>query len=1040
MHQILISKLAGLLGRPVYQMPFSRAIRMDLQKARRIRQLTTQCMEEGGVMMVQPEHLLSFQLMGLESQIDGQNELASQLLGIQHFFDVSARDIVDESDENFSVKFELVYTIGRQQPIDYSPDRWALIQEALRLVAKFSTATKRCFPQSVDLDNRHAGRFPRIRILGADAEAAIFRQVADFICETGISGFPIARQPTEIRDAVRCYITKLDLSSDETRAVKNSAFWGETTIKPILLLRGLLAGGILAFALGQKRWRVNYGTDDKRERATRLAVPFRAKDSPMPRSEFSHPDVIIVLTCLSYYYSGIGNNDLFCIFEQLSRSESPDSVYQDWIRTAPSMPQPYRQLRGVNLRDRMQCVTEIFPHLRYSKGAIDYFLSRLVFAKESREFPHRLSASGWDLGKAKSRPMTGFSGTNDSRYVLPLDVRQLDLSEQKHTNALVLEYLLRPENSIKLVPRQAGQSVFDSESLLGMMAQMSKHTRVVLDVGAQIIDVSNQEFAERWLRQHDGDNSTQAVVFFNDADELLVFDKSGNVEELQVSPFATQLDLCLIFLDESHTRGTDLKLPAEYQAAVTLGANLTKDRLVQGKSWAKIKTSFEAISNSSQACMRMRRLGKGQSVVFCIPWEVEHKILTQQSRNPSSTGTITVSDVLCWVIAETWLDLRRSVPLWLTQGCRFHRQLANWDADPGAQDSTGRKTKWAQAFLEDESQSLEEHYQPDKAYTGLASLLEPVEEKVRARLRQRCDDFGLAQLQRSAALQEEQERELSPEAEREQQVELPPPVEARCHAVHADVRHFIVHGEFPERPQGLKPAFTTLRDTSAAGCLNVDEFPRLVWVSEDFYGTVKASPGHGSHLDLFQRCVQWVLTSNNQAGGLFRLLLISPYEAQELIPSIEMSKHVTLHLYSPRTSLEQEPLDSLALYNIPQRKSSPRIPAEVIVQLNLFSGQLYLSSWEEYKNVCEALGLAWMTANDSTALRPDGFILPGPAADGLANRSGLTKSPTKFIKVLMSRIRQNCETIERTHMGKILDGVILGPDDFQEANDDDNSS
>lgn len=37
--------------------------------------------------------------------------------------------------------------------------------------------------------------------------------------------------------------------------------------------------------------------------------------------------------------------------------------------------------------------------------------------------------------------------------------------------------------------------------------------------------------------------------------------------------------------DEAHTRGTDLKMPSNYRAIVTLGPDLTKDRLAQGKSW-----------------------------------------------------------------------------------------------------------------------------------------------------------------------------------------------------------------------------------------------------------------------------------------------------------------------------------------------------------------------------------------------------------------------------------------------------------------------
>ncbi|KAH6951038.1 hypothetical protein BKA56DRAFT_506057, partial [Ilyonectria sp. MPI-CAGE-AT-0026] len=200
-------------------------------------------------------------------------------------------------------------------------------------------------------------------------------------------------------------------------------FWVETTINHILLLQGLLSGGILAFALGQKRWRVNYGADPNRETKTKLAVPFRAKDNPTPRSEFSHPDVVIILTCLSYYGGGLNNEALFSIFSLLVRSDNSAQEYQAWVKIAPTLPQAFKHLQGINLRDSVQYITEVFLCLRYSKAAIDYYICRMVFAKESKEFPYKLSASGWDLGKKKSDPMTGFSRTNDSRYILPLGIK-----------------------------------------------------------------------------------------------------------------------------------------------------------------------------------------------------------------------------------------------------------------------------------------------------------------------------------------------------------------------------------------------------------------------------------------------------------------------------------------------------------------------------------------------------------------------------------------------------------------------------------------
>src|SRR5690606_31984791 len=146
----------------------------------------------------------------------------------------------------------------------------------------------------------------------------------------------------------------------------------------------------------------------------------------------------------------------------------------------------------------------------------------------------------------------------------------------------------------------------------------------------------------------------QACVFFNEKSNLLVLSRDGSIELLMVSPFSNQLDKCLVYLDEVHTRGVDLRLPTTYRAAVTLGPSLTKDRLVQ-------------------ACMRMRKLGKGQSIMFCAPKEVQRKIRAIVGKN--SRDDITFQDVLKWTIKETVECTTNSVPLWATQGVRYQRRM-----------------------------------------------------------------------------------------------------------------------------------------------------------------------------------------------------------------------------------------------------------------------------------------------------------------------------------------------------------------------------
>lgn len=212
-----------------------------------------------------------------------------------------------------------------------------------------------------------------------------------------------------------------------------------------------------------------------------------------------------------------------------------------------------------------------------------------------KEFPHKLSASGWDLGAVKKHPTTGFSGTIDSKRLLPLDVHYIDLPEQKGTNAQVLDYLLRPETEVILLPpreetRAEDSNVIshpssDAEDLLNvLLARRDPHLRVILDVGAQILELTNAQVAKLWLQKiHAQDESVQAVIYFDDKEEMVILDVGESVESFWTSPYSGQLDTCLVFLDEAHTRGTDLKLPQHYKAAVTLGANLTKDRLVQGQ-------------------------------------------------------------------------------------------------------------------------------------------------------------------------------------------------------------------------------------------------------------------------------------------------------------------------------------------------------------------------------------------------------------------------------------------------------------------------
>jgi hypothetical protein len=518
----------------------------------------------------------------------------------------------------------------------------------------------------------------------------------------------------------------------------------------------------------------------------------------------------------------------------------------------------------------------------------------------------------------------------------------------------------------------------------------------------------------------------QAVVFVNEQDVICVIDRKGRVETLQTSPFARQLQACSVFLDEAHTRGIDLKLPVNYRAAVTLGPHITKDKLVQGKIGKKVLSSEDPELITFIACMRMRKLGRGQSVVFCIPDEIKRKILALGGKG--NEAKIDVSDVLIWAVSETWADIRRSMPLWAVQGTRFERQKELWQSSRN-EKLTEMCLNHAQKFLEPESQILEDRYRPGYKQNSIIDSISGENQNLRL-IKDRCLEFQDLDFA-SSTLQEEQERELAPEVKCERQVQRPPEAEPEMHHIHPDLRSFVMTGALRVSSDAFKPAFQALKNTSAASFLDVAQFPSSLLVTKDFASTIQVPAVSKFIADAFQRPVRWILSTGKRIHPsdeytVTLMIIISPYEANCLMSAIRKSDFVTLHTYGPRQNRAFSPLDHLMLYNVPRNACNIRIPDDLQIQLNLFSGQLYLETYLEYQNLCEFLGVASVKTPEGLVVAADGFIQQGSAGA----KSNFHQSPLKFLTVLMSQIRKDCQEIGRSHVGRILSGQLLSVSDF----------
>ena len=305
-------------------------------------------------------------------------------------------------------------------------------------------------------------------------------------------------------------------------------------IQIFLIIRGFLSFEVLLVAL-KKRYRVNYGANRNTNFNRLMSVPYRTKDVVADRTEFGHPDVALVLTYLSYYYSGLNDEQLIRVFDRLTEEEetNPAAIYDEWItyEGTDDLPDNIKEWKGVNLQDYQQRTQYLFPTFRYNMSVINYFLNRFAFPREAKQFPHKLISSAWDLSSsARKHIITGFSGTNDTQLLLPIHIRQFDLPELQKTDAIVVNNLLQVEN-------ENYQSLDINASVNEILEDIIKSKtsiNVILDVGALFIDGTNKEIALKWLNLSDK-NKIDYVVYFH-SDSIVVCDRQLRQDRFETSP------------------------------------------------------------------------------------------------------------------------------------------------------------------------------------------------------------------------------------------------------------------------------------------------------------------------------------------------------------------------------------------------------------------------------------------------------------------------------------------------------------------------
>ena len=412
----------------------------------------------------------------------------------------------------------------------------------------------------------------------------------------------------------------------------------------------------------------------------------------------------------------------------------------------------------------------------------------------------------------------------------------------------------------------------------------------------------------------------------------------------------------------------------------------------------------------------MRKLGHRHSIVFFAPLEIDQHIRSMATNG--SQDNIDTMDILYWAIRETWDEIQQRVSHWAQQGMDHTSRYVAWSGFcDGQLSSKVLSDKW----LQPEAKNLEELYGPNST----SKLTLPA---MPAILRH-CEELGVLS-PRNVSMDEEQEREIVHEVERERYVERPRSVLPATHSIHQDVVAFVKTGIIPANSHAFRPAFRSLDATSAASN-EAHIWSPSVLVTIDFENTVN-SP---KKTDNFLRPVQWIVSGKMTYRDPV-LVVLSPYEVSHLIPDIRTSDNVHLHLYTPRVSKFMKPCDDPALYCTPTLPTGWTAPLNLMDQLNMFAGQLYLKDYETYTRLRRLLFVHArdLEGEEGTEFGHNGFIEPRNRPRHLQSMQAFRAPPLESLKTLLG-LRRKGMRFTQTHMGKLLDGRPLSEGDFDGCGD-----
>lgn len=402
----------------------------------------------------------------------------------------------------------------------------------------------------------------------------------------------------------------------------------------------------------------------------------------------------------------------------------------------------------------------------------------------------------------------------------------------------------------------------------------------------------------------------------------------------------------MVYLDDTHTRGTDLKFPPKHRACVTLSGDITRDKTVQ-------------------ACMRMRKLGKGQSIAFFASFEADLRI--RELCGLSDEDSATNEHVMEFITHNSRQFEVENMTHWSVAAVNYTKKMAGHLMHTSAgqelydkcvdsefvelKDMYGDKTDMLLSNIaQGKFSNLYQAYQPNDLKGDWKQFFDTMSTHVTKKIEEQAPNIRRF----IHTLDDQQEKELEHELEQELQIERPGA--ATPHQPHLTpiVQDFLTNGEASLLTQNDFQAMSlALNNTHLFQEHSNDPsaWSSHLYVTRDFISVIE----NARHSDEYLRPVWWI--AQTKVGNQHILLCLSSFECDRLMKVFEKSAISTLFMYRPRMSRFHSCLADIDGLKVTGNARKGDIPVEDMAQIEMFAGSMYFGSEKEQHAYCAFMGL-----------------------------------------------------------------------------------